>query len=146
MDESVRKGNKIKLDQGSQFYDMSVKSQLLDNEIEMYLTLSNSKFVVAQRFIRTLKNKIYRHITAVSKNVYVNRQDKIHSKQNKTYHGIKKRKPADVQSCMHIEYGAEHDTNDQHFKIDDRVKISKWKNSFIFLLRDTLQTGFRKSL
>ena len=70
LDSSIRKPNKILLDQGSEFYNYSFKKWLKDINIEMYSTYNEGKSVVAERFIRTLKNKIYKHITAISKNVY----------------------------------------------------------------------------
>ena len=70
LDSSIRKLNKILLDQGSEFYNNSFKKCLKDNNIEIYSTYNEGKSVVAERFIRTLKNKICRHMTAISKNVY----------------------------------------------------------------------------
>ena len=69
-DNSKRKPNKIWVDQDSKFYNKSFKKWLKDNKIEMYSTNNEGKSVVAERFIRTLKNNIYRHMTAISKNVY----------------------------------------------------------------------------
>ena len=65
-----RKPNKIWVDQGSEFYNNSFKDFLKINNIEMYSTYNEGKSVVAERFIRTLKNKIFKHMTVVSKNVY----------------------------------------------------------------------------
>ena len=70
LDSSKRKPNKIWFDQGSEFYNSHSKKWLKDNEIEMYSTYNEGKSVVTERFIRTLKNKIYKHMTAISKNVY----------------------------------------------------------------------------
>ena len=70
LNHSKRKPNEICVDQGSEFYKNSFKKLLNYNDIEMYLTYNEVNSVVAERFIRTLKNKIYKHITAVSKNVY----------------------------------------------------------------------------
>ena len=64
-----RKPNKIWVDQGSEFYNKSFKDFLKINNIEMYLTYNEGKSVVAERFIRILKNKIFKHMTAISKNV-----------------------------------------------------------------------------
>ena len=65
-----RKPNKIWVDQGSEFYNKSFKDFLKINNIEMYSTYNEGKSVVAERFIRTLKNKIFKHMAVVSKNVY----------------------------------------------------------------------------
>ena len=67
-----RTPNKIWVDQGSKFYNNFFKDFLKINDIEMYSTYNEGKSVVAERFIRTLKNKIFKHITAISKNVYFN--------------------------------------------------------------------------
>ena len=62
-----RKPNKIWIDQGSKFYNNAFKDFLKINNIEMYSTYNGEKSVVAERFIRTLKNKIFKHMTAISK-------------------------------------------------------------------------------
>ena len=66
---SNRKPNNIWVDQGSEFYNKSFKDFLKINNIEMYSTYNEGKSVVAERFIRTLKNKIFKDMTAISKNV-----------------------------------------------------------------------------
>ena len=70
LDNSKRKPNKLWVDQGSEFYKIILKKWLKDNDIEMYATQNEGKSSVAERFIRTLKNKIYKHMTANSENVY----------------------------------------------------------------------------
>ena len=85
LDNSERKPNKILVDQGSEFYNSSFKKWLDDNDIKIYLTFNEGKFVVAERFVRTLQNKIYKHMTAVSKNVYFDVLDDIVDKYNNTY-------------------------------------------------------------
>ena len=69
LNKSGRKPNKIWIDKGSEFYNSFFKKWLKDNDIEMYSIHSEGKFVVAERFIRTLKTKIYKYMTSVSKNV-----------------------------------------------------------------------------
>ena len=60
-DVSNRKPNKIWVDKGSQFYNRSMKSFLQNNNnIEMYSLHNEGKSVVIERFVRTLKNKIYK--------------------------------------------------------------------------------------
>ena len=61
--ESDRKPNKIWVDKGSEFYNNSFKKWLKDNDIEMYSIHNEGKSVAAERFIRTLRNKIYKYIT-----------------------------------------------------------------------------------
>ena len=72
LDESNHKPNKIWVDKGSEFYNRSMKPWLQNNDIEMYSTHKLGEYVVAERFIRTLKNKIYRYMTSLSKNILIN--------------------------------------------------------------------------
>ena len=81
-----RKPNKIWVDQGGEFYNKLFKRFLKINNTEMYSTYNEGKSVVADRFIRTLKNKILKHMTAVSKNIYVDVLDDIVNKYNNTVH------------------------------------------------------------
>ena len=62
-----RKPNKIWVDQGIEFYNNSFKDFLKINNIEIYSTYNEGKSVVAERFIRTLKNKVFKRMTAISK-------------------------------------------------------------------------------
>ena len=80
-----------------------MKSFLQNNDIEMYWTHTEGKFVVAERFIRTLKNKIYKYMTSVSKTVYIDKLDDIVNKYNYTYHSTIKLKPVDVKSSRYID-------------------------------------------
>ena len=65
--ESDRKPNKIWVNKGSEFYNSSFKKWLKDNYIEIYLIHNEGKSIVAEKFIRTLKTKIYKYMTSVSK-------------------------------------------------------------------------------
>ena len=78
--ESNRKTNEICFDKGSEFYNTSMKLLLEEDGIEMYSTHNEGKSVIAERFIRTLKNKIYKYMTSVSKNVYIDKLDDIANK------------------------------------------------------------------
>ena len=60
---------------GSEFYNKSKKSWLQVNDSEIYSAYNEEKFVAAKRFIRTLKNKIYKYMTSISKNVYIDKLD-----------------------------------------------------------------------
>ena len=82
--ESGRKPNKIWADQGSVFYNRSLKSWLYDNCIEIFSTHNKRKIFVAERFIRTLKKTIYKHMTAVSKKIYKSKLHEIVDKYNNT--------------------------------------------------------------
>ena len=77
LDSSNRKPNKIWVDQGSECYNYVFKRWLKDNDISMYSTYNEGKSVIAERFIRTLKNKIYKHMATISKNVYFDVLDDI---------------------------------------------------------------------
>ena len=77
LDDSVRKPSKIRVDKGSEFYNSSFKKWLKDNDIEMYSIHNKGTSVVAERFIRTLKTKIYKYMTLISKNVYIDKLDDI---------------------------------------------------------------------
>ena len=90
-----------------------MKSWLKDNNIEMYSANNEGKPVVAERLIIILKNKIYQHVTAVSKNIYFGVLDDIVNKRNSnTYHRTIKMKPADVKNNTHISFSKEIDAKD----------------------------------
>ena len=94
-----RKPTKIWVNHGSKFYNNSFKDFLEINSIEMYSTFNEGKSFVAERFIRTLKNKNFKHMTATSKIVYFDVLDDIVNKYNNTVHRTIKMKPYDVTSC-----------------------------------------------
>ena len=96
----------------------------------MYSTHNEGKSVVAEGFIKTLKNKIYKHMTTIGKNVYFNVLDHIVDKYNNTYHSSIKMKPKDVTDDSFVEYSEECNKKDPKFKIGDHVRISKYKNIF----------------
>ena len=81
LDKSHCKPNKIWVNKGSEFHNRSVKSSLQDSDINIYSTHNEGKYVVAEIFIWTLKNKIYEHITSVSKKIYIDKLDNIVKKQ-----------------------------------------------------------------
>ena len=118
-----RKPNKIWVDQGSEFYNQSFKDFLKINNIEMYSTYNEGKSVVAERFIRTLKNKIFKHMTAVSKNVYFDVLDDIVNKCNNTVHRSIKMKPIDDTHDSYAEYIEDSSEKDPKFKAGDHVRI-----------------------
>ena len=96
----------------------------------MYSTFNEGKSVVAKRFIRTLKNKIFKHMTATSKNVYFNVLDDIGNKYNNTIHRTIKMKPIDVTDDSFAEYNEESNKRNPKFKVGDYVRISTYKNIF----------------
>ena len=95
----------------------------------MYSTHNEGKSAVAEIFIRTLKNKIYKHMTAISKNVYFDVLDDIVDKCNNTYHRTIKMKPIDVKNDYFAEYNKESNGKDPKFKLNDHVRFSKYKNA-----------------
>ena len=82
--ESNFKLNTICVHKGSEFYNRSMKSWLESNLIEMYSTHNEGKSVVTERFIKTLKSKIYKYMTSVSKNIYIDKLGDIVNKHNNT--------------------------------------------------------------
>ena len=94
----------------------------------MYSTYNEGNLVVAEKFIRTLKNKLCKHMTATGKNVYYDVLDNVVSKYNNTKHSTIKMKPIDVKDNTRV-YIDEHNEKDR-FKVGDRVRISKFKNIF----------------
>ena len=130
LDESGRKPNKIWVDQGSEFYNSDFKKLLKSNNIIMYSTYNEGKSVVVERFIKTLKNKLYKHMTAVSKNVYYDVLDDVVKKYNNTWHSTIKMKPKDVEDDKFTEYVEKPNEKDPKFTVGDRVRISKYKNVF----------------
>ena len=128
--ESNRKPNKIWVDKDFEFYNASFKKWLQDNDIVMYSTHNERKPVVAERCIRTLKSKIYKHITSLSKNVYIDRLDDIVDEYNNAYHTTIKMKPINVKDNTYINTDKKINNKDPKFKVDDHVRISKYKNIF----------------
>ena len=104
----------------------------------MYSTYNKGKSVVADRFIRTIKNKIFKHMTALSKNIYFDVWDDIVNKFNNTVHRTIKLKPIDVTDDSYAEYNKNsmelhsmklHSSKkDPKFKVGDHVRCSKYKN------------------
>ena len=128
--QSNRKPNKIWVDKGSEFYNAYFKKWLRNNDIVMYPTHNEGKSVVAERYIRTLKSKIYKYMTSISKNVYIDKLDDIVNEYNNTYHTTIKMKPVDVKDNIYINADKEINNEDPKFKVGDLVRISKYKNIF----------------
>ena len=118
--QSNRKPNKIWVDKGSEFYNASFKKCLQDNDIVMYSTNNEG----------TLKSKIYKYMTSISKNVHIDKLDDIVNEYNNTYHTAIKMKPIDVKDNTYINTNKNINDKDPKFKVGDHVKISKYKNIF----------------
>ena len=113
-----RKPNKIWVDQGSEFNNYYFKDFLKIKNIEIYSTYNEGKSVVAERFIRTLKNKNFKHITDIG------------DKYNNTVHRAIKMKPVEVTDDSYAEHNEDFNNKDPKFKVGDHVRISKYKNIF----------------
>ena len=96
----------------------------------MNSTHNEGKSVVAERFIRTLKSKIYKYMTSISKNVYIDKLDDIVNEYNYTYPTTIKMKPTYVEDNTYINTDKEINNKDPKFKAADHVRISKYKNIF----------------
>ena len=125
-----RKPNKIWVDQGGEFYNKLLKRFLKINGIEIYPTYNEEKSVVAERFIRMLKNKIFKHMTAISKSVYLNVLDDIVNKYKNADHKTIKIKPIDVTSDSYAKYDKDSYVTKLKLKFGDNVRISKYRNIF----------------
>ena len=123
-----RRPNKIWVDQGGKFCNNLFKRFLKIINIEMYLTYNEGKSVVAERFIRKLKNKLFKHMTAVSNYVYFDMLDNIVNKYYNTVHRTIKMKPVDVISDSYAEYNEDSNEKESKFKVCDHVRISKYQN------------------
>ena len=104
LNDSNRKPNKIWVDHGSEFYNSKFKSFLKENDIEMCSTFNEGKSVVAEKVIKTLKNKIYKHMTIIGKIDYIDDLGDIVKKYNNTVHSSIKMKPKDVADDSFVEY------------------------------------------
>ena len=127
---SKRRPNKIWVDQDSEFYITHFKKWLKDSGIIMYSTHNEGKSAVDERFIRTLKNKIFKHLTAISKNIFFNVLDDIVDEYKNTYHKTIKMKPIFVKNGFFAEHNEEFNEKDPKFKIGDDVRISEYRNIF----------------
>ena len=103
-----------------------MKLKLEKNGIEIYSTHNEGKSVIAERFIRTLRNKVYKYMTSVSENVSIDKLDDMNNKYNNTFHSTIKMKPAEVKSNTYIDFNKEINNKDPKFKIAEIVRILKY--------------------
>ena len=101
-----------------------MKSLLQDNNLEMYSTHNKGKSVVAERFIETLKNKIYKYMTSISRNVYTDKLNDIVNKCNNTYHSTMKQ----IKAELRVEIVIRRKDEKLFFKSKD---YDNWFNSWI---------------
>ena len=118
-----------------------MKPWLENNDIEMYSTHNERKPVV-ERFTRTLTNKIYKYMTSVSKNMYIDKLDNIVNKYNNTYYKTIKMKPADVKLSTYI------DSSKEILKVLNLklVIYLEYQNTKTFLQKAMSQVGLKKYL
>ena len=136
-----KKPNEIWVDQGREFCNNSFKDFLKINYIEMYATYNEGKSVVAEIFIRTLKNKIFKHMTAISKNVYFDMLDDIVNKYNNTVHKTIKMNPIDIIDDSYAEY--KEDFKFLNLKL---AIMLEFQNIKTFLRKNILEIGWKKFL
>ena len=125
-----RKPNKIWVDQGSEYYNNFFKRFLKINNIDMYSKYNEGKSVVAERFIRTLKNKIFKYMRGVWHNIYFDVLGDIVNKYNNPVHRTIKTKPIDIRADSYAEYNEGSNKKDPKFKVGEHVRILKQKNVF----------------
>ena len=107
-----------------------MKSWIEKYDIEIYSTHNEGKSIVAERLIRTLKDKIYNYMNSISKNVYTDKLDDMVDKYNNTYHNTIKMKPVEVKSSTYIDSNKENNDKDFKYKAGNIVRILKYKNLF----------------
>ena len=111
-----------------------MKSWLQDNNIEMHSTYNKGKPVVVERFNRTLENKIYKYMKKISKkiskNLCIDKLDDIVNKYNNTYYRTIKINSVDVNPSIYIDFDKTNNKKDPKFKVDDYLKIWKYKSIF----------------
>ena len=113
------------------------------NNIEIYTTYNKGKSVVTEKFIRTLKNKCFKHMTALSKNVYFDVLDDIINKHNNAIRKTIKIKPVGMTDDYYVEYDENPNKKDPKFEVGDHVRTSKYKKKS---LKDIQQIGLKKFL
>ena len=110
----------------------------------MHSTHNEGKFVVAERFVRTLKINIYKYMTSISKNVYIDKLADIVNEYTNTYHiKIKMKLPVDVKSSTYIGFDKKIIIKTLNLRL---VVVQEYRNIKIFMLKITLQIGQKKFL
>ena len=109
----------------------------------MYLTHNEGKPVVAKRFVRTLNNKIKKHMTSISKNVYIDNLSNIFDKYNNTYHSTIKMKPTDVKPNTYIDFSKNVNDKNPKFKL---VILLEYQNIKTFFQKTMFQIGLKTFL
>ena len=110
-----------------------MKSWLEKNDIEMYLRHIEGKSIIAERFIRALKNRIYKYATLVSKSGFIDKLDDIVNKYNNTYHSTIKMKHSDVKSNTYSDSSKTINDKIANLKL---VIMLEYQNTKIFFAKD----------
>ena len=113
-----------------EFYNKLMSEWLENNNIFIFLTYNEGKSVITERFIKTLKAKIYKKTTANDSKTYLSYLNKMIDQYNNTYHHSTNKKP------INADYSALTEPNETNskvpkFKVNDEVRIAKYKNIFI---------------
>ena len=98
---------------------------------KFFSACNEKKFVVVERLIGTLKNKIYKHMIAILKNMYTDKLNDIINKYNNTYYRTIKMKLINVKSSASIGFKFENSDKDANFKVENHMELSKYKNIFV---------------
>ena len=96
----------------------------------MYTAHVEEKSVVTERFIRTLKKKIYKYMTSISNSVYIDKSNDVLKECSNTYYTTIKMKPIDVKSSTYIDFAVETNDRNPKFELGDYVRTSKFKDIF----------------
>ena len=127
--ESNCKPNKFWVDQRGEFYNKLMQEWLGNNDILMYSTHNEGKSVIAERFIKILMSKIYKKMTANDNKSYLPYLNRLVGQYNNTYHHFINKKPINAD-CSAFTKKIETNPKALKFKVNDRVRITKWKNIF----------------
>ena len=137
VDKSKRKPHKIWVDQGGEFYNKDFKKWTKDNGIEIYSTYGDSKSVVVERFIRTIKDKIAQEFTAENTRNWVHLLPAITKSYNSSKHRTIKMSPKEASKPenelqVYTNLNSESPTKKQKakYKVNDEVRISRIKETF----------------
>ena len=125
-----RKPYKTWADQDVECYNNLFQRLLKMKDIEMYSKYKEGKSVVPERYIRTLKNKIFKNMTAISKSADFNVLDDIINKYNQKVYRAIKIKPRKVTFDSYAEYNEDSNEKVSKLKVGDQIRISKYKNIF----------------
>ena len=127
VNESNNKPFKLWIDQGRNFYNKLMQEWLGNNNISMYSTTNEGKSVITERFIKPLKSKILKSMTANNSKSYLAYLNKLVYKYNNTYHHYINRKPI-IADYSTLTKKIETNPKAPWLKVNDRVRISEYKN------------------